>query len=353
MTLDPILAEGGSQMGHVRVERVPCRLRGLVPPDGSHEALGRYPFVRGPKKKREGRSSLGTTKGKRLITLSDLEWSQDPKLQSAPEARRSAAESARRQARVASASGHSSDSMPRERVSSPSCARVSGIALLRTRESFRLDVRCRAITLAASLENLVETLQPGPDAAKGDAGGSQSTPGAQATKELPQIAAARHGREQQMTRKLSIGVVSVALLMSGAMVGVSSGGSAAGITDPEVMELTFEDERIEFFALNTFDGEQRGQLTWIKRSLFDADGNLVGTQRVECTAIIAPAWICTTVNSIKDGPNTDKGTIVATGVYNGFAPSSTFAVTGGTGAYNNVGGRAKQVDNNYTLYLVP
>ena len=156
-----------------------------------------------------------------------------------------------------------------------------------------------------------------------------------------------------MTRKLSIGVVSVALLMSGAMVGVSSGGSAAGITDPEVMELTFEDERIEFFALNTFDGEQRGQLTWIKRSLFDADGNLVGTQRVECTAIIAPAWICTTVNSIKDGPNTDKGTIVATGVYNGFAPSSTFAVTGGTGAYNNVGGRAKQVDNNYTLYLVP
>ncbi len=160
-------------------------------------------------------------------------------------------------------------------------------------------------------------------------------------------------KEQHMTRKLSVGVLAAALLLSGALVGVSFGGGGGGIPQPEVLELTFKDKRIEFFALDTFDGKQRGQLTWVKRSLSDVDGNPVGTQRVECTAIIDPGWICTIVSTIQDGPNTDKGTIVATGVYNGHAPFSTFAVTGGTGAYDNVGGRAKQEDDSYTLFLVP
>lgn len=156
-----------------------------------------------------------------------------------------------------------------------------------------------------------------------------------------------------MTKKLSIGVIAVALLLSGAMVSVSFGGDRAAITQPEVVKLKFEDRRIEYLPLVDSEGRWGGQVTLIKRSLFDLDGNPVGIQRVECTARAGPGWICTSVNSIKDGPNTDKGTIVTTGVYNGLRPFSTFAVIGGTGAYENVGGYAKQVDNEYTLYLVP
>ena len=147
-----------------------------------------------------------------------------------------------------------------------------------------------------------------------------------------------------MTKKLSIGVIAVALLLSGAMVSVSFGGDRAAITQPEVVKLKFEDRQIEFLPLVDSEGKWGGQVTLIKRSLFDLDGNLVGIKRVECTAMAGPGWICTIVSSIKDGPNTDKGTVVATGVYNGQRPSSTFAVIGGTGAYENVGGYASRRD---------
>jgi hypothetical protein len=156
-----------------------------------------------------------------------------------------------------------------------------------------------------------------------------------------------------MRTKLSVAVLAAALLLSGMLVGVSYGGSQERITSPEVLELKFKAVNVEFFALDDFDGEQRGQLTWLKRSLWDTDGNQVGVQRIECVATVDHGWICTIVSTIKDGAHTDKGTIVATGTYSGFADYSTFAVTGGTGAYSGVGGHVRQEGHRYTLYLVP
>lgn len=158
-----------------------------------------------------------------------------------------------------------------------------------------------------------------------------------------------------MNRKVAIGVLVLPLLASGLLVGVSSGTSSR-IAEPTVLELKFREENGKFFALDGGDGVQTGQLTWLKRSLWDTDGGKVGSQRIECTAITDDrGWICTFVSAIKDGPHTDKGTVVAVGIYNGFAAFSTFAVTGGTGAYDGVGGRAKQVeeDHTFTFSLTP
>jgi hypothetical protein len=161
-----------------------------------------------------------------------------------------------------------------------------------------------------------------------------------------------------MTRKLSVAVIAAALLMSGAMVGISFGGGS-GITQPEVLELKFDlnsaEAQVRHFPLRDYEGKRGGQITSIKAPLFDAEGNKVGRQQIACTLTDETGWVCTWVSTIQDGPNTDKGTVVATGIYSGQV--STLAVTGGTGAYDNVGGRAKMVETNgpstYTLYLVP
>jgi hypothetical protein len=157
-----------------------------------------------------------------------------------------------------------------------------------------------------------------------------------------------------MNRKIAIGVLTAALLVSGLLVGVSHGGSAE-ITQPEVLELRFKDRHIEYFPMYRENGKWGGQATFLTRLLFDVDGNHVGIQRVDCMGSADRGWICTSVSTLRDGPHTDKGTIVSTGIYT-LSPSAqyhTYAVTGGTGAYDNVGGRMRQENRTYTLYLVP
>ncbi len=110
------------------------------------------------------------------------------------------------------------------------------------------------------------------------------------------------------------------------------------------------------FPLRDYEGKGGGQITSIKTPLFDVDGNEVGRQHIACTVTDQTSWVCTSVSTIKDGPSTDKGTVVATGIYRGTL--STLAVTGGTGAYDNVRGYATQTqatgeNYNYTLNLIP
>ena len=180
-----------------------------------------------------------------------------------------------------------------------------------------------------------------------------------------------------MTRKLTIAVIATALLMSGALVGVGYAGGTgstqpAVLEEPTVIELVWrtgaEDSHIRFLPLAgdmpggrfEAEGPTIGQITTKKLTLFDVDGNEVGRHYIECLVTIDTPWICTQVSVLKDGPNTDKGTVVTTG-YSKHAPGkpniSTIPVTGGSGAYNNVGGQAIQegVDGKvrYTLYLEP
>lgn len=180
-----------------------------------------------------------------------------------------------------------------------------------------------------------------------------------------------------MTKKLTIAVIAAALLMSGALVGVGYAGGGGGIEstvlqEPIVIELEWhaggKDSIIRFFPVSEDkpggriegEGAATGQMTTKKLPLFDVDGNQVGRQYIDCMATIDTGWVCTLVSVLKDGPNTDKGTIVATGVSKhrpGMPNISTIPITGGTGAYSNVGGQAIQegVDGKvtYTLYLSP
>jgi hypothetical protein len=163
-----------------------------------------------------------------------------------------------------------------------------------------------------------------------------------------------------MVRKLSIWVLVAALLMSGALVGVSFGGGG-GITQPEVIELSYRRQRAHFFPLRDGDGRQTGQVTLIKRRLLDVDRNGVGHMNISCTVAVQPAvnWICDSVLTLKAGPYTERGTVVTTGIYaspgDGRTDSDVFAVSGGTGAYENVRGYATQEEgpDRYTLYLIP
>jgi allene oxide cyclase-like protein len=80
-----------------------------------------------------------------------------------------------------------------------------------------------------------------------------------------------------------------------------------------------------------------------KDPLFDVEGTKVGQQSEQCTVSYGEnkggtPWVCTYVITLKAGPHTEQGTVVTTGIYD--FDSSTFAVTGGTGAYENVRGYA-------------
>ena len=160
-----------------------------------------------------------------------------------------------------------------------------------------------------------------------------------------------------MIRKLSIGAIAASLLLSGAMVGVSYGGGG-GITEPEVIELdvAFCEPLCRFYSLRDADGERNGQITSAKQGLFDVDGNKVGTMHGSCVVSDGPggatADICTFVHTLKDGPSTQQGTVVATGIVD-FDGNDVLAVTGGTGAYEGVRGSIVLDADGYTLNLIP
>ena len=168
-----------------------------------------------------------------------------------------------------------------------------------------------------------------------------------------------------MDRKIAIGALVGALLMSGLHVGVSYGGSA-DTTEPTVLKLHWktgdEDSFIEFFAFDPDSGPCEdsdpvcGQITLKDMPLYDQDDNEVGRQHISCTVSDTTEWFCSLISELEDGPYTDRGQVTAIGVKkpNG---NSHVIITGGTGAYGNVGGHGWKDGDigrvNYTLTLVP
>lgn len=165
-----------------------------------------------------------------------------------------------------------------------------------------------------------------------------------------------------MTRKLMVGAIAAALLVSGGLVGVSY-GQGSGISEPEVIELSLDlcGDSCRLFELrNPVHGRDGNALiTLSKDPLQDVDGNAVGFQIEHCTTSeghgVGTPWVCTYIIKLKAGPHTEPGTVVTTGIYN--FGHSTFAVIGGTGAYENVRGHARMVvvDGRevLTLNLIP
>ena len=163
-----------------------------------------------------------------------------------------------------------------------------------------------------------------------------------------------------MARKLMVGGIS-ALLVLGTLVGISYGGGG-GITQPVVIELTTpgcltnDDDpatRCHIYRLRDENGRRSGEITRIRQPVFDKDGTDVGILIGQFESGKGTGTTVTGVLNLKDGPFTDKGTVVligAPGVFDG-------AVLGGSGAYDNVRGDwvAEGVEGGFllTLNLIP
>jgi hypothetical protein len=161
--------------------------------------------------------------------------------------------------------------------------------------------------------------------------------------------------------KGAVAALASALLLSGLLVGVSYGGGG-GITEPQVVELVTtgcatndNDPATEcrVYQLKDTDGERSGEIFRFKVPLQDTGGNPVGRGYLECMGAKGTGQTCTLVLSLKPGPFTELGTIVATGV-NSLPPK---AITGGSGAYLNVRGEITGEDQpdgfHLTLNLIP
>ena len=166
-----------------------------------------------------------------------------------------------------------------------------------------------------------------------------------------------------IARKGLVAGLAAALLLSGLFVGVSYGG-ASGISEPQVIEIVSRgcfnndhDPLTECADFKLQDGPRSGNVVRFKVPMFDIDGNPVGKGYVECVFATKTGSICTVVLALTDGPHTDAGTIISTGL--GIGPR-TSAITGGSGAYSNV--RGELVGSEHpsdpdafliTLYLTP
>ena len=163
-----------------------------------------------------------------------------------------------------------------------------------------------------------------------------------------------------MNSKIAGGVLVGALLISGLLVGVAHGGSEG--TEPTVIELHWntrgEDSEVEHFFIEPCEESVPvcGQVALKDMPLFDQDGTEVGRQHISCTVSDTTAWFCSYVTKIRGLEGGGTGTVTALGVKkpNG---DLILSVTGGTGAYENVGGHAIQIGDTgrvtFTLFLVP
>ena len=143
--------------------------------------------------------------------------------------------------------------------------------------------------------------------------------------------------------KIGIGALAGILLVSVALVGVSY-GDAARINDPQVIELVSGDPLKE---------ASQGILTQFREAALGKDGARVGTIRWSCAN--GADWHCTLVYGLR-GSASERGSVVATGIFRGFTGES-LAVTGGTGVFANVRGVVvlTVVDEEFvhTLDLIP
>lgn len=123
-----------------------------------------------------------------------------------------------------------------------------------------------------------------------------------------------------MIRKSGMWALVAALLLSGALVGVSQGRSP-GIAEPQELMV---------FSGEVLEEAHRGLVNQLRESAVDADGERVGTIRWTC--LQGSDYICTVLYKL-DG----RGSVVSSGLFRGFQGES-FAVTGGTGGFSNVRG---------------
>ena len=128
-----------------------------------------------------------------------------------------------------------------------------------------------------------------------------------------------------MGKKLSIAVLTGALLVSGLLVGVSQGRGAGSHAGADRAPTT-----LVLVSGDTLAEANKGFVHQIREAALGAGGTRVGTIRWNCDQ--GSDWHCTIVYGVKDAGGLGQGTIVATGIFRGFNGES-LAVTGGTGDF--------------------
>jgi hypothetical protein len=174
------------------------------------------------------------------------------------------------------------------------------------------------------------------------------------------------GREGVVNKKLAVGMLAGALLMSSLLVGVSHGGS--GGNSGTVIELWWDTDRddswIEYLLVDPNGGRCENlasdpvcvQITLKDMPIFDQDDTQVGRQHIQCTVADTVSWFCSYVTQLTDGPYTDDGQLTGVGIKrpNG---DLLISITGGTGAYEDAGGYIFQSGDTgnvtFTIHLAP
>ena len=145
----------------------------------------------------------------------------------------------------------------------------------------------------------------------------------------------------------TLGAALAATLAIAIAAGGVASGRGAGITAPIDVQVYLAGDPVEGDAGGTAMSRER---------LVDADGDEVGTIVVQDTLVKRVAWTMSAYLKIKSNASIEAGTITVSGLFRGFN-GETLAVTGGTGAYENVRGTATlSVENDrftWTLHLIP
>ena len=162
-------------------------------------------------------------------------------------------------------------------------------------------------------------------------------------------------------------VLGVAMMLAiGAFAGVSFGGGR-GITQPTTISLVAttcggDGAHCRFYPLTSFGGKQNGDVETFNVPIVDEDGVTVGRNRAYCVVAQSIGAQCTLTETIRAGAFTEAGTVMLSGLFhpNLYTPGGyvdTFAVLGGTGAYENVRGHATfgfdGTNFPLVLYLIP
>ena len=160
-----------------------------------------------------------------------------------------------------------------------------------------------------------------------------------------------------------VGLLVAGLLLFGSAVGVSFGGTSR-ISDPVDFELTSKGldgpgAVFNQYPLRDTQGRRTGFVGTAKIPNYeDAEGNRVAEDRISCTDTDHVGVICTHVWSIDAGPYTERGTVTLSGIFRSLDAGTVnhYAVTGGTGAYQNARGYVtEKVGRDWvvTFHLLP
>jgi len=157
-----------------------------------------------------------------------------------------------------------------------------------------------------------------------------------------------------MVRNLGY-VTAAAALLALAVSGISAGSSRRTLpAELDLVAVHCGAPRTHCTFNNTGSPKSLAGDVWVFRvPLLDASGTQVGWHEAKCNPVNENRAVCSIVETLSDGTITEQGIFLP----NAGKELGTFAVTGGTGAYEGVSGHADfsydGTDYPNTIHLIP